>query len=200
MQDRSIEAIGPDASLLIVDEDKTFGGALVDALAVRGFDGRVVATFDEGLKIVRRAPPAYAVVDLLIPGGTGLELLEGLRHERPLSKLIFLSGYGELSHVVAAIKAGAMDYLTKPSDPEIIASALRAVRGEMPPPPDIAPEPNAVVWDHIFRTYNKCNENVTDTAIRLKMHRRTLQRILKRQNIPRPTRPIATDNVSELHN
>jgi len=186
MQARAIEPIGPDASLLIVDEDEAFGADLAAELQARGFDARAVTSIGEGLDIVRAKPPAYAVVDLQVADGTGLDILETVSHVRPSSRVILLSGYGEFLHAVAAVKAGAMDYLTKPSDPDTIAHALRAIRGEMPPPPEVASDPDAVMWDHILRTYTLCDENVTDTAKRLKMHRRTLQRMLKRHDIPRP--------------
>lgn len=191
MKGRHIEPLGRDTSLLIVDADGNFGKVLSSELDSRGFKARVSVDFDDSLATVTHTPPAYAIIDLQIGDGMGLDVLETIKLARPSSRVIVLSSYGEFTHVVAAIRAGAMDYLTKPSDPDTIACALRAVCGEMPPPPEVAPDPEEVMWDHIFRTYTHCDENVTDTANRLKMHRRTLQRMLKRHNVPRPPCRVA---------
>jgi len=186
MTSRGLVPLAGDTSLLIADGDQAFSAALADEMQTRGFAPQMAATVDEAVNAIRRKPPAYAVIELQLDDGTAFDILDASRKCDEQMRVIVLTGYGELSHVVAAIKLGAIDYLTKPSDPDAIEYALRAVDGSLPPPPEIVPDTADLRWDHIMRTYHACEGNVTAAAERLKMHRRTLQRMLKKRNIPRP--------------
>ena len=170
------ELIGNDPTLLIVDDERVLRMQLAKALERRGFVVAMAESVAEGK--VRLRPPAYAVVDLRLDDGSGLDVVEVLREVRPDARIIVLTGYGNIATAVAAVKAGAIDYLPKPVDADAVAAALLESDRSLPPPPDRPMSADRVRWEHIQRVYEQCERNVSETARRLNMHRRTLQRIL----------------------
>jgi len=177
-----LDEIGADNSLLILDDDAPFRNRLARAMQKRGFAPTMAKTVREGLTACRAAPPAYAVVDLRLGDGNGLDVVEALREARPDSRIIVLTGYGAIATAVAAVKFGAVDYLSKPADANDIERALLTPRGEKPPPPENPMSADRVRWEHIQRVFELCDRNVSETARRLSMHRRTLQRILAKRS------------------
>jgi len=173
-----IELIGADPSLLIVDDERVLRVQLGKALERRGFVVAMAESVAEGKELVRTSPPAYAVVDLRLEDGSGLDVVEVLRDLRPDARIIVLTGYGNIATAVAAVKAGAIDYLPKPVDADAVVAALLENDRSLPPPPDRPMSADRVRWEHIQRVYEQCERNVSETARRLNMHRRTLQRIL----------------------
>tara|TARA_B100000287_G_scaffold47093_1_gene42005 strand:- start:2989 stop:3528 length:540 start_codon:yes stop_codon:yes gene_type:complete len=171
-----------DKSLTIIDDDEPFVRRLSKAMEKRGFIVNHALNVSDGKKLVKLDPPAFAVVDLKLNDGNGLEVVEQIRKVRPDSKIIVLTGYGAIATAVAAVKIGATDYLAKPADANDITNALLANSGERPPPPDNPMSADRVRWEHIQRVYELCNRNVSETARRLNMHRRTLQRILAKRS------------------
>jgi two-component system response regulator RegA len=167
-----------DSRLLIVDDDTRFRDRLARAMGARGFDVTLADSVAAGVEASRAATPAFAVVDLRLGDGSGLDVVQALREARPDARAIILTGYGNIATAVAAVKAGAIDYLTKPTDADQVEAALLAPEGEMPAPPDQPMSADRVRWEHIQRIYEQCDRNVSETARRLNMHRRTLQRIL----------------------
>jgi two-component system, response regulator RegA len=170
----------PDSerSLLIVDDDAPLCQRLARAMERRGF---IVATADSvqsGIAAVGTGAPAFAVVDLRLADGSGLEIVKTLRKARPGARIVMLTGYGNIATAVAAVKAGALDYLPKPADADAVERALLATEASLPPPPEDPMSADRVRWEHIQRVFEQCDRNVSETARRLKMHRRTLQRIL----------------------
>ena len=135
-----------------------------------------------GKAIATARPPAYAVCDLRLGDGTGLDVVEALRERRPDARIVVLTGYGAIATAVAAVKIGATDYLSKPADANDITNALLAREDELPPPPEHPMSADRVRWEHIQRVYELCDRNVSETARRLNMHRRTLQRILAKRS------------------
>jgi len=127
-------------------------------------------------------PPSYAVIDLRLEDGTGLDVVETIRERRPDSRIVVLTGYGAIATAVAAVKVGATDYLSKPADANDVTAALLASDDELPPPPENPMSADRVRWEHIQRVYELCDRNVSETARRLNMHRRTLQRILAKRS------------------
>jgi two-component system response regulator RegA len=174
--------LGPDPTLLIVDDDEAFLKRLAKAMEKRGFSVEMAETVAEGKAIATARPPAYAVVDLRLEDGNGLDVVESLRARRPESRIVVLTGYGAIATAVAAVKIGATDYLAKPADATDVTNALLARRTEMPPPPENPMSADRVRWEHIQRIYELCDRNVSETARRLNMHRRTLQRILAKRS------------------
>jgi two-component system response regulator RegA len=170
-----------DRSLLIVDDDRPFRERLVKAMERRGFEVRAAESIAEGITAVKTTPPAYAVLDLRLLDGSGLDIVPVLREARPEARIVILTGYGNIATAVSAVKAGAVDYLAKPADADQIEAALLARSGELPPPPDKPMSADRVRWEHIQRVFEQCNRNVSETARRLNMHRRTLQRILAKR-------------------
>ncbi|MBT5264859.1 MAG: ActR/PrrA/RegA family redox response regulator transcription factor [Rhodospirillaceae bacterium] len=170
----------PLGSLLIVDDDAPFRTRLARAMEKRGFEVATVESVSEGLEAATANPPAYAVVDLKLLDGSGLDIVSAIRDARPDSRIIVLTGYGNIATAVAAVKAGAVDYLPKPSDADAVAAALLATGEPLPPPPENPMSADRVRWEHIQRVFEQCGRNVSETARRLKMHRRTLQRILNK--------------------
>jgi two-component system response regulator RegA len=148
----------------------------------RGFAVEIAGTVSEGKAIAKARPPAYAVVDLRLEDGNGLDVVEELRAARPESRIVVLTGYGAIATAVAAVKIGATDYLSKPADADDITNALLATSEDMPPPPENPMSADRVRWEHIQRVYELCDRNVSETARRLNMHRRTLQRILAKRS------------------
>jgi two-component system response regulator RegA len=174
--------IGDDNSLLVLDDDAPFRQRLARAMEKRGFAPVMAETVAEGLAIVRSTSPAYAVVDLRLEDGNGLDVVEALRELRPDSKVIVLTGYGAIATAVAAVKIGATDYLSKPADADDVAKALLSIGDDKPLPPDNPMSADRVRWEHIQRVFELCDRNVSETARRLSMHRRTLQRILAKRS------------------
>lgn len=167
-------------SLLIVDDDTPFRTRLARAMEKRGFDVVAVSDVATGIEVSSQTPPAYAVVDLRLLDGSGLDVVATLREARPECRVVVLTGYGNIATAVAAVKAGAVDYLTKPSDADAIEAALLMDGRTLPTPPDNPMSADRVRWEHIQRVFEQCDRNVSETARRLKMHRRTLQRILNK--------------------
>ena len=167
-----------DKSLLFVDDDAPLRNRLARAIEKRGFDVRTAESVSEGVEAARNNPPAFAVVELRLEDGSGLEVVEVLRLVRPDIRIVMLTGYGNIASAVSAIKAGAVDYLAKPVDADEILAALLEAERPLPPPPDNPMSADRVRWEHIQRVFEQCERNVSETARRLKMHRRTLQRIL----------------------
>ena len=174
-----------DLKLLIVDDDAPLRGRLARVMERRGF-----TVFDaEGVKtaatLIETENFSHAVLDMKLEDGNGLEIVSLIHDKLPDCRIIMLTGFGNIATAVAAVKAGAVDYLPKPADPEAIASALLQQGDAMPPPPEDPMSADRVRWEHIQRVYEQCGRNVSETARRLKLHRRTLQRILAK-HAPRP--------------
>lgn len=182
MADADLHELGEDRSLLLVDDDEPFLRRLAKAMEKRGFDVETAGSVAEGQAIATARPPAYAVVDLRLEDGNGLDVVEVLRENRPDSRVVVLTGYGAIATAVAAVKIGATDYLSKPADATDIMNALLANGDELPPPPENPMSADRVRWEHIQRIYELCDRNVSETARRLNMHRRTLQRILAKRS------------------
>ncbi len=170
-----------DNSLLIVDDDKPFLSRLAKAMEARGYCVRTADTLEAGKQAIRESAPAYAVVDMRLDDGNGLEVIRLLRDTRPDCRALVLTGYGNIATAVNAVKLGAVDYLSKPADAEDILAALTASGEAKPRPPENPMSADRVRWEHIQRVYELCNRNVSETARRLHMHRRTLQRILAKR-------------------
>jgi len=168
--------------LLIVDDDGPFRARLALTLERRGFGVRAAASLEEARVFMRERTPSHAVVDLRLGDGNGLDLVEELRGLAASMRIVVLTGYGNLATAVAAVKAGAVDYLAKPADPEDIVRALEAEPGTRPAALAEPMSADRVRWEHIQRVYELCERNVSETARRLKMHRRTLQRILAKRS------------------
>jgi two-component system response regulator RegA len=175
-----------DRSLLIVDDDEPFLTRLARAMERRGFAVRTAASVAEGIAAAESAPPAFAVLDLRLADGSGLDVVTALRAKRPDTRIVMLTGYGNIATAVAAVKAGALDYLAKPADADQVEAALLAREASLPPPPENPMSADRVRWEHIQRVFEQCDRNVSETARRLNMHRRTLQRILSK-HAPRET-------------
>ncbi len=174
--------IGGDSTLLLVDDDAPFRQRLGRAMEKRGFDVQMAESVAEGLTLARQRPPAYAVVDLRLEDGNGLDVVETIRDIRPDSRVIVLTGYGAIATAVAAVKIGAVDYLSKPADADDVENALLSRGEDKPPPPENPMSADRVRWEHIQRVFELCDRNVSETARRLNMHRRTLQRILAKRS------------------
>ena len=175
-------AVSPqENTLLIVDDDKAFSGRLSRAMEGRGFEVRVASTVEEGLALIRAAPPNYAVVDMRLEDGSGLDVIALVKALKPEARAIVLTGYGNIATAVTAVKLGAVDYLAKPADADDICAALLAAPNQKPQPPENPMSADRVRWEHIQRVYELCDRNVSETARRLNMHRRTLQRILAKR-------------------
>ena len=170
-----------DRSLLIVEDDKLFLARLARAMETRGFRVSVAETVADGLLQVEQNPPAYVVVDMRLGDGNGLDVISALKRRRADARGIVLTGYGNIATAVNAVKLGAVDYLAKPADADDVVNALLAVDGRKAAPPDHPMSADRVRWEHIQRIYELCGRNVSETARRLNMHRRTLQRILAKR-------------------
>ena len=176
------ELKGADRSLLLLDDDGALRSRLGRALEARGFQTIQVASVSEALAAVAESAPAFAVLDMRLEDGSGLAVVDALRESRPDARIIMLTGYGNIATAVAAVKAGAVDYLSKPADADDVVNALLAAEaGGQPPPPENPMSADRVRWEHIQRVYELCAHNVSETARRLNMHRRTLQRILSKR-------------------
>ena len=182
MAERTLREIGSDPSILLVDDDEPFLKRLGRAMEKRGFAVEMAGSVAAGKAIATVRPPKYAVVDLRLEDGNGLEVVEVIRSKRPESRIVILTGYGAITTAVAAVKIGAIDYLAKPADANDVTSALLAHDDDRPPAPQNPMSADRVRWEHIQRVYELCDRNVSETARRLNMHRRTLQRILAKRS------------------
>jgi two-component system, response regulator RegA len=167
-----------ERSLLIVDDDAPLCQRLARAMERRGFVVETADSVASGVAAASARPAAFAVVDLRLGDGSGLAVVEALRQARPAARIVMLTGYGNIATAVAAVKAGAVDYLPKPADADAVERALLSTNEGLPPPPEDPMSADRVRWEHIQRVFEQCDRNVSETARRLKMHRRTLQRIL----------------------
>ncbi len=170
-----------DKTLLLLDDDAPLRTRLGRALESRGFEPTLASGVSEALEAIKASPPAYAVLDMRLEDGNGLTVVNEIRSRRPDAKVVMLTGYGNIATAVAAVKAGAIDYLAKPADADDVARALLAQPDSPPTPPENPMSADRVRWEHIQRVYELCGHNVSETARRLNMHRRTLQRILAKR-------------------
>lgn len=170
-----------DKSLLLVDDDKPFLTRLGRAMEARGFEVRMADTVAEGIAEVKKQPPGFAVVDLRLTDGNGLDVIEALHGVRPDSRVVVLTGYGNIATAVTAVKLGAIDYLAKPADADAVYGALVSNADSRNALPENPMSADRVRWEHIQRVFELCSRNVSETARRLNMHRRTLQRILAKR-------------------
>lgn len=168
-------------SLLLIDDDAAWLAQLARAMTRRGYTVHCADTVAEGLKLGRRIAPDCAVIDLRLGDGNGLEIVAALTVIRPDTRIVMLTGYGNIATAVDAVKRGAVDYLAKPADADEIDAALRAGQGDAPAPPENPMSADRVRWEHIQRVFELCDRNISETARRLNMHRRTLQRILAKR-------------------
>jgi two-component system response regulator RegA len=178
----SAVALPNDRSLLIVDDDKSFLQRLARAMETRGFAVNTAESVVAGLLLVEKAAPAFAVVDLRLGDGNGFDVISAIKKRRPEARAIILTGYGNIRTAVNAVKLGAVDYLAKPVDADDVASVLLLPDNRRIEPPEHPMTADRVRWEHIQRIYELCGRNVSETARRLSMHRRTLQRILSKRS------------------
>jgi two-component system, response regulator RegA len=178
---KSAEPMGGGRNLLLVDDDAPLRRSLTRALERRGFQVLAAEGLAEAKEHARLHRPEFAVLDMRLAEGSGLDLVRTLRTLRPDVRIVIVTGYGNIATAVAAIKAGAVDYLAKPVDADDVANALLRSGDGLPPPPDNPMSADRVRWEHIQRVFEQCNRNVSETARRLNMHRRTLQRILNKR-------------------
>ena len=171
-----------DKSLLIVDDDNPLRERLARAMEKKGFQVSQAEGVKKGIEVVKIKKPAFAVVDLRLNDGNGLEVVKEIQNSNSNSRIIMLTGYGNISTAVAAIKQGAFDYLAKPADADDVEKTLLADPNKKVEPPENPMSADRVKWEHIHRVFELCNRNVSETARRLKMHRRTLQRILSKKS------------------
>jgi two-component system response regulator RegA len=179
--DNPAQGISADKSLLIVDDDKAFAARLARAMEGRGFTPVLAGGVGEGLAAIADRAPAFAVIDLRLADGSGLDVIRELKAVRPDARAIILTGYGAIATAVTAVKLGAFDYLAKPVDADEILAALMATRADRPQSAEHPMSADRVRWEHIQRVYESCERNVSETARQLNMHRRTLQRILAKR-------------------
>ncbi len=168
--------------LLIVDDDQIFLNRLGRSMEKNGFAPTLANSVAEGVKLAATCNAEFAVVDLRLEDGSGLEVVEAIRASNPDARIVMLTGYGNIASAVAAVKAGAIDYLAKPANVDDIINALYAREGEKPEPPENPMSADRVRWEHIQRVYELCDRNMSETARRLNMHRRTLQRIMAKRS------------------
>lgn len=173
-----VESNGAEKTLLIIDDDAPYRQRLALALEKRGFQVTQAESVELGIAAAKSQTPRYAVVDLRLADGSGLDIVPEIKKSRPDCRVVILTGYGNIATAVAAIKSGAIDYLPKPADADQVEAALLEHRDALPPPPEQPMTADRVRWEHIQRVYEQCDRNVSETARRLRMHRRTLQRIL----------------------
>ena len=171
-----------DKSLLIVDDDNLFRDRLARAMEKKGFQVIQAESVKKGISQAQNTSPAFAVVDLRLGDGSGLEVIKEIRKFKKDSRVVMLTGYGNIPTAVAAVKAGAIDYIPKPADADDVENALMALPESKAIPPENPMSADRVKWEHIHRVFELCNRNVSETARRLKMHRRTLQRILSKRS------------------
>lgn len=170
-----------ERTLLIVEDDKSFLQRLARAMEGRGFLVTTAESVADGLLQVEKVTPAFAVVDMRLGDGNGLDVISAMKKRRPEARAIILTGYGNIATAVNAVKLGAVDYLAKPVDADDVVAALLAIDNKKIEPPENPMSADRVRWEHIQRIYELCGRNVSETARRLNMHRRTLQRILAKR-------------------
>jgi two-component system response regulator RegA len=171
-------------TLLLVDDDKTFAGVLAEAFEARGYAVRVAHDVPHGLALASAESPEYAVVDLKMPGPSGLELVKKLKEFDENTRVVMLTGYASVATAVEAIKLGAVHYLAKPADADEILAAFAREEGDTTVPVGARPISVArLEWEHIQRVLTECKGNISETARRLGMHRRTLQRKLGKRPV-----------------
>ena len=171
-----------DKSLLIVDDDNPLRDRLARAMAKKGFHVTQAESVEKGISQVKNTPPAFAIVDLRLGDGNGLKVVKEIQKFKKDSRVVILTGYGNIPTAVAAIKSGAIDYIPKPADADDVENALLASPESKAVPPKDPMSADRVKWEHINRVFELCNGNVSETARKLKMHRRTLQRILSKRS------------------
>ncbi len=171
-----------DRSLLIVDDDDPLRMRLARAMEKKGFQVKDAKTVENAIKMVISSPPKFALVDLRLEDGNGLDVVREINKVKKDSRIVMLTGYGNLPTAVAAVKSGAIDYMAKPVDADDVEAALLADPESKAKPPENPMSADRVKWEHIHRVFELCNRNVSETARRLKMHRRTLQRILSKRS------------------
>ena len=171
-----------DRSLLIVDDDDPLRMRLSRAMEKKGFQVKDAKTVENAIKMVASNPPKFALVDLRLEDGNGLDVVKEINKVKKDSRIVMLTGYGNLPTAVAAVKSGAIDYIAKPVDADDVEAALLADPESKAKPPENPMSADRVKWEHIHRVFELCNRNVSETARRLKMHRRTLQRILSKRS------------------
>ena len=171
-----------DKTLLILDDDDPLRGRLSRAMEKKGFVVKEAKTVAEGIQIAKNNTPSFALIDLRLDDGNGLDVVNELSKDKKNCRIVMLTGYGNLPTAVAAVKAGAIDYMAKPVDADDIEAALLASPESKAKPPENPMSADRVKWEHIHRVFELCNRNVSETARRLKMHRRTLQRILSKRS------------------
>ena len=169
-------------TLLIVDDDNPFRDRLARAMEKKGFSVIQAEGVKKGIELVKIKKPGFAVVDLRLNDGNGLDVVKQIQETNNSSRIIMLTGYGNIPTAVAAVKEGAIDYLSKPADAEDVEKALLADPLQKAAPPENPMSADRIKWEHIHRVFELCNRNVSETARRLKMHRRTLQRILSKRS------------------
>jgi two-component system, response regulator RegA len=174
-------ALGAGRKLLLVDDDAPLRRSMARALERRDFQVLAAEGVAEARSLAREHRPEFAVLDMRLTEGSGLDLVRTLRELRPEVRIVIVTGYGNIATAVAAIKAGAVDYLAKPVDADDVVSALLKSGPGLPPPRENPMSADRVRWEHIQRVFEQCNRNVSETARRLNMHRRTLQRILNKR-------------------
>lgn len=165
-------------TLLIVENDEPLRRCLAHAMEARGFRVTTAKSVAEGLAEVELSAPRFAVVDLRLDDGCGLDVIEALKRQRPDALAVVQTGYGNIATAVSAVKIGAIDYLTKPADADDIVAVLLTPEGCRSEPPKHPMTADRVHWEHIQNIYQVCGRNVSEAARRLAMHRRTLQRVL----------------------
>jgi two-component system, response regulator RegA len=171
----------PDTSLLLVDSDRLFLLRLAKMMESRGFQITTVENGADALRIIDADPPAFAIIDLRLKDGNGIDLVAQLKQRRPETRAIILTGYANIATAVLAMKRGATDYLAKPSDVDEIEAALSGKNAQNVAVPEHPLSADRVRWEHIQRVFESSERNVSETARRLGMHRRTLQRILAKR-------------------
>ena len=171
-----------DKTLLIVDDDNPLRDRLARAMEKKGFNVTQAESVKAGVMQAKNTPPAFAIVDLRLGDGSGLNVVKEIQKYRKNSKIVMLTGYGNIPTAVAAVKAGAIDYIPKPANADDVENALLASPETKANPPENPMSADRVKWEHIHRVFELCNRNVSETARRLKMHRRTLQRILSKRS------------------
>lgn len=173
---------GAARAVLVVDDDATFRSRLVRAFEERGFAAHGAGGHDEAMSLAATVSPDLAVVDLRMPGKSGLDVVRDLKALDATTRVLVLTGYGSIATAIEAVRLGAEDYLTKPSDADQILGAFERVAskrtGAEPPPPGVAPSLARVEWEHIQRVLSDCEGNITKAARILGIHRRSLQRKL----------------------
>jgi two-component system response regulator RegA len=170
-----------DKSLLVVDDDRLFCDRLARALSSRGFTARTATSVSEAMVAIKTAPPAFALIDLRLGDGSGLDVMKALRAKRADARGVIFTSYGAIASAVTAVKLGAFDYLAKPANADEVVAALMSGRLDAPPEHEPAMSPDRVRLEHILHFYEACGRNTAETARQLNMHRRTLQRVLARR-------------------